>query len=212
MKKDLKQELIEILVSKSLKVEDEAIFELASGRKSNIYIDCKKTTLSPKGLYLIKNIFFDKILKFPDIDAIGGLSLGADPIAIAVASISQEKNHPIHAFVVRKEPKKHGLKRNIEGDLQECKKVVIVDDVVTTGNSTVQAIRKAREDGLEVIKVLVLVDRQEESGRENIEKENVKFEAIVTKQDLLDAYYSTRENIGRSCLQEPKDSNRLLQK
>jgi len=200
-------QLIEILANNSLQVADAPVFDLSSGKKSNLYIDCKKTTLTPRGLYLIKNVFFEKIAKL-EIDGIGGLTLGADPIAIAVASISEERGHPIDAFVVRKEPKKHGSKRNIEGNLEKGGRVIIVDDVVTTGKSTVEAIQKAREDGLKVVKALVLVDRQE-GGEENIRKENIDFEALITKKDLLDAYHKGRDMEGVLRRKSPL-SNRAL--
>jgi len=181
------KELIDLLLDKSLKVADEPIFELASGKKSNLYIDCRKTTKNARGAYLIGNIIYDKISKL-DVDAIGGLTMGADPVADAVAYTSVLKGKPINSFSVRKKAKEHGLKRVIEGDVKNGDRVVIVDDVATTGQSTIEAIENARAGGLHVVKVIILVDRQE-GGRENILKHNVDFEAILTKQDLLDEYY-----------------------
>ncbi|MFQ5454704.1 MAG: orotate phosphoribosyltransferase [Nitrospirota bacterium] len=185
----MKEKLIDIIVSKSLQVADRPIFELSSGKKSEIYIDCKKTTCNGKGKFLIGNLIFDMISHL-NIDAIGGLTLGADPIASAVSLIGWTKGHLINAFVVRKAPKGHGLQYFIEGDVKKGNKVIIVDDVVTTGGSTIEAIQKARKFGLDVIKTIVLVDRQE-GGRENILKENVAFDAIVTKEELLAIYYRT---------------------
>ncbi|HKZ57268.1 MAG TPA: orotate phosphoribosyltransferase [Thermodesulfovibrionales bacterium] len=193
--KQMLKELINILVSKSLQVAPEPIFKLASGTKSNTYIDCKKTTLTAKGSYLIGTIFFDRISHL-NVDAIGGLTLGADPIALAVSQISYNKNHPINAFIVRKEPKGHGLKQEIEGDVRQGDNVIIVDDVITTGGSTIKAIQRAREFGLNIIKVIVLVDRQE-GGKENILDQNVDLEAIMTKQDLLDEYYRRTKGIDK---------------
>jgi len=181
------KELIDLLLDKSLKVADEPIFELASGKKSNLYIDCRKTTKNARGAYLIGNIIYDKISKL-DVDAIGGLTMGADPVADAVAYTSVLKGKLINSFSVRKKAKEHGLKRVIEGDVKNGDRVVIVDDVATTGQSTIEAIENARAGGLHVVKVIILVDRQE-GGRENILKHNVDFEAILTKQDLLDEYY-----------------------
>ena len=178
--------LISILVSKSLQVAPTPIFKLASGSISDTYIDCKKTTLTAEGAYLIGNIFFDKISHLK-VNKIGGLSLGADPIAEAVAYTSYIKDRPIDAFVVRTKSKEHGLQLKIEGDVKKGENVVIVDDVVTTGGSTVEAIMKAREFGLNIIKVIVLVDRQE-GGKDNIIKQGVEFESVITKQDLLDEY------------------------
>ena len=187
------KELIDLLLDKSLKVADEPIFELASGKKSNLYIDCRKTTKNARGAYLIGNIIYDKISKL-DVDAIGGLTMGADPVADAVAYTSVLKGKLINSFSVRKKAKEHGLKRVIEGDVKNGDRVVIVDDVATTGQSTIEAIENARAEGLHIVKVIILVDRQE-GGRENILKHNVEFESVLTKQDLLDEYYKKHEKI-----------------
>ena len=185
------KELTDLILEKSLKVADEPIFELASGKKSNLYIDCRKTTKNARGAYLIGNIIYDKISNL-DVDAIGGLTMGADPVADAVAYTSVLKGKLINSFSVRKDAKKHGLKRVIEGDVKNGDMVVIVDDVATTGQSTIEAIENARAGGLHVVKVIILVDRQE-GGRENILKHDVDYEAILTKQDLLDEYYKRHE-------------------
>lgn len=118
-------ELIDLLLQKSLKVAEEPIFELASGRKSNVYIDCKKVTKNARGAYLVGNIIFDRIYRL-DIAAVGGLTLGADPIADAVAYTSAIKGKQINSFSVRKKQKGHGLKRVIEGDVNKGDRVVIV--------------------------------------------------------------------------------------
>ena len=185
------KELTELILEKSLKVADEPIFELASGKRSNLYIDCRKTTKNARGAYLIGNIIYDKISKL-DVDAIGGLTMGADPVADAVAYTSAIKGKLINSFSVRKKAKEHGLKRVIEGDVKNGDRVVIVDDVATTGQSTIEAIENARAEGLHVVKVIILVDRQE-GGRENILKHNVEFESVLTKQDLLDEYHRRPE-------------------
>lgn len=190
----LKSELVDLLVSKSLKVSDKPVYNLASGRKSDVYIDCKKTTQSAHGMVLIGNLIFSRISDL-DVDAIGGLTLGADPIANAVSYTSRIKERDIDTFVVRKTAKEHGLKKTIEGDVKKGSKVVIVDDVVTTGQSTIDAIHKAKEFGLEIIKVIVLVDRQE-GGKEEIQKECIDFESIITKQELLDAYHKRVDTEG----------------
>jgi len=184
--KEMIEELVSILVSKSLKVADEPIFTLVSGKKSNVYIDCKKTTKNARGAYLIGNIVYNRIAHM-DVDAIGGLTLGADPIADAVAYTSVLHGREINSFSVRKRAKEHGLRQRIEGDVYEGDRVVIVDDVVTTGASTIEAIEGARNWGLDVVSVIALVDR-EEGGRENILEFVDRFEAILTKQDLLDNY------------------------
>jgi orotate phosphoribosyltransferase len=179
----VKNELIKILISKSVKIANTPEFKLVSGKTSKIYIDCKKTTCNAKGKVLIGNLLFDRISNL-DVNAIGGLTLGADPIASAVSYASEIEKKPINAFIVRKKAKKHGLKKTIEGDVKKGDKVVVVDDVITTGASTIEAIEKAREFGLCVVKAVVLVDRHE-GGKENIEKTGVPCEAIVTKTELL---------------------------
>ncbi|MCC7201950.1 MAG: orotate phosphoribosyltransferase [Nitrospirae bacterium] len=186
------KELTDLILEKSLKVADEPVFELSSGRKSNLYIDCRKTTKNARGAYLIGNIIYEKISGL-DVDAIGGLTMGADPVADAVAYTSVLKGKLINSFSVRKKAKEHGLKRVIEGDVKSGDRVVIVDDVATTGQSTIEAIENARAGGLTVVKVIILVDRQE-GGRENILKHDVDFEAVLTKEDLLKEYYKKQRN------------------
>lgn len=182
----MKNRLIDLIILKSVQISDKPIFELASGRKSNIYIDCRKTTCNAEGQFLVGNLIFEKIAGL-NVQAIGGLTLGADPVANAVSYTSWIKKSPINTFVVRKTPKGHGLKRIIEGDVKKGDRVVIVDDVVTTGASTVEAIQKARDFGLEIKKVIALVDRQE-GGKENILKEGFEFEAMITREELEKAY------------------------
>jgi orotate phosphoribosyltransferase len=186
METDLKKRLCELLIEKSVKYSDVPAFTLASGRMSNFYIDCRKVTHNAEGKYLIGNIIFNMIRDIP-IDAIGGLTLGADPIAAAVAYTAFLNKKLVHSFVVRKEQKEHGLKKLIEGDVQAGDRVVIVDDVITTGGSTIKAITAAQAEGLEVVQVIVVVDR-EEGGREEITRYISTLEAIFTKTELLDGY------------------------
>ena len=178
--------LLEILLQKSFKYSEDPIFKLVSGRMSNYYINCKTTTLDPEAMLLIGHLFYYRV-KPLHINAIGGLTLGADPIAFATSMVSGMQDDAINAFVVRKKAKEHGLMKWIEGNVQEGDKVVIVDDVVTTGQSTIEAIDLARESNLNVIKAIALVDRQE-GGRENIEKRNVPFASVFTRDDLMNLY------------------------
>jgi orotate phosphoribosyltransferase len=143
-------------------------FTLVSGKKSNYYFDSKKTTLLAEGAYLVAAEFL-KMLRDNEIqaDAIGGMTLGADPIVCPVAALSHIEGPPLRAFIVRKEAKDHGTGRKIEGDLEPRSRVVIVDDVVTSGGSTLRAIEAAEEAGHEVVAVLCLVDR-EEGGTEKL--------------------------------------------
>ena len=166
------------------------MFKLASGRMSDFYVDCRKVTHNAEGKYLIGNMIFDLIQALP-VQAIGGLTMGADPIASAVAYTAFLNKRKINSFVIRKERKEHGLKKLVEGDVQAGDRVVIVDDVITTGGSTIRAIEAAREEGLEVVKAVVLVDR-EEGGREEIVKYISSVEALFTKTELMEAYRKAR--------------------
>ena len=186
MEKNFKDQLKDLLVKKAIRYSDTSEFKLASGKMSNFYIDCRKVTHNAEGKYLIGNIIFDMIRDLP-VDAIGGLTLGADPIAAAVSYTAFLNKKPVHSFVVRKEQKDHGLKKLVEGDVQAGSRVIIVDDVITTGGSTIKAITAARAEGLEVVQVIVLVDR-EEGGKEEIEKYISAVKPLFTKTELLDAY------------------------
>lgn len=142
-------------------------FQLSSGRTSDYYIDCRATTLDARGAQLTGEVFFDEIREQGwEADAIGGLTMGADPIVVAVAVTSGT----MHGFLVRKAEKQHGTGQRIEGFREKGARVVIVDDVCTTGSSTVQAIEAAREYGFEVVGVMCLVERQDAHGRPNVEK------------------------------------------
>lgn len=159
---------------------------LASGRESDFYFDGKQTTLHPEGGYLTGKLFFDAIKDVEGVEGVGGLTLGADPIATATSVVSFLEKKPVPAFIIRKEPKGHGTGAWLEGrkNLKPGSKVVIVEDVVTTGGSSMKAIRRAEEEGLKVLGVVTLVDR-EEGGRENIEKEGYWLKAIFTKSEVV---------------------------
>jgi orotate phosphoribosyltransferase len=192
----MKERLIELLIEKAFKYSEEPIFKLVSGRMSNYYFNCKAVTLHPEGMHLIGNLIYDMI-KDSGARGIGGLTLGADPIADAVAYTSYLKGNPVEAFVVRKSAKSHGTMQWIEGNIQKGNSVVIVDDVITTGKSTIEAIEKAKEAGLNIAKVIALVDRQE-GGRENIETLGFSVEAVVTREEVMKVYRATdRKDIFR---------------
>ena len=179
----MKERLGEIILERSFKYSDNPPFTLASGRQSNYYFNCKRTTLDPEGMNLIGTIIFD-MLKDTDITAAGGLTLGADPIANALAVISYQKGKPIKSFIVRKDAKDHGTKSAIEGSVRPGEKVAIIDDVITTGGSTITAIEQARKAGLSVVMVITLVDR-EEGGRENIMKHMDNIASILTRTEIM---------------------------
>jgi orotate phosphoribosyltransferase len=146
---------------------------LASGLKSNFYIDCKQAVLTAEGHFLVGSLL-NRVLaeQARDVEAIGGVTMGADPLASAVATLSFISGRPLTAFYVRKEPKGHGTGQWLEGtkSLRPGMRVAILEDVVTTGGSALKAIARAREFGLEVSVILGLVDR-EEGGRETLERE-----------------------------------------
>src|SRR6201982_3984941 len=153
-----RQELLRLLAHKSFKLGQ---FKLSSGGTSDYYIDCRLTTLDARGSQLIGQVFLEEIRQRGwKPQAIGGLTMGADPIVVAVSVTSGE----LSGFLVRKAEKQHGTGQRIEGFRQKAAKVVIVDDVCTTGASTVQAIEAAREFGFEVVGVMCLVERKEAGG------------------------------------------------
>lgn len=178
-----KERLGRIILSRSFKYSDSPPFTLASGRLSNFYFNCKPTTLDPEGMNLIGTIVFDMVKGY-DITAAGGLTLGADPIANALAVISYQKGKPIKSFIVRKDVKAHGTKSAVEGNVAAGEKVIIIDDVITTGGSTITAIEQARIAGLVVERVITLVDR-EEGGRENILKHVDHVESVFTRSEIM---------------------------
>src|SRR5881296_2534148 len=159
-----RQELLRLLATKSFRLGE---FKLASGGTSDYYIDCRTTTLDARGAQLTGQVFLDEIRERGwNARAIGGLTMGADPIVVAVSVTSGELN----GFLVRKAEKQHGTGQRIEGFRGKGARVVIVDDVCTTGESTIQAIEAAREFGFEVAGVMCLVEREEAHGRPDVEK------------------------------------------
>jgi len=139
-------------------------------------------------MFLVGHLVYEAI-KDSDVDGIGGLTFGADPISIATAFASGLKENPINAFSIRKTRKDHGIIRWIEGDIKPGDRIVIIDDVATTGGSTIKAIERARSEGLEVVKAVILVDRQE-GGLENIRKQVDDVSAIVTRDELIKEWNS----------------------
>ena len=160
-------------------------FTLVSGKKSKYYFDSKKTTLLPEGAYLTAAEIL-KTLRDNEIraDAIGGMTLGADPIVCPVAALSQIEGAPLRAFIVRKEAKDHGTGRQIEGNLEPGSRVVVVDDVVTTAGSTLRAIEAVQAAGHEVVAVICLVDR-EEGGTEKLSK--YPYFPLFRRSEIFDA-------------------------
>jgi orotate phosphoribosyltransferase len=159
---------------------------LSSGKRSNFYLDCKQVSLHAEGCFLVGQLMHAAIAELaPEARAVGGLTMGADPLATATAAVSFIAGKPLHAFYVRKEPKGHGTGEWLEGqgNLTEGMPVVVLEDVVTTGASTLRAIERSRAGGLDVLRVLALVDR-DEGGREAVEKE-CPLAALYRRQDFF---------------------------
>lgn len=165
---------------------------LASGRTSNFYIDTKQTSLNAEGGLLVGELVFAHIQRLRaegmTIAAVGGITLGADPISTAAAVVAQQHGEPAHAFIIRKEPKGHGTGMWVEGlrNVPTGTPVLIVEDVVTTGGSTLKAINRAKESGLRPVAILALVDRLE-GGRAALEATGIPFASLFTKDDFFAA-------------------------
>ena len=165
---------------------EKRLVTLASGRQSDFYFDGKQTTLHAEGGFLVGKLFYEAIKDLPGVQAVGGITLGADPIVTATSIAACLDGKLLHAFIIRKEPKGHGTGQWLEGrkNLPPGTKVVIVEDVVTTGGSSMKAVNRAKEEGLDVLGIVSLVDR-EEGGRENIEAEGYWLKTIFTKRQLV---------------------------
>src|SRR6202050_679694 len=187
-----RQDLLRLLASKSFRLGE---FKLSSGGTSDYYIDCRTTTLDAKGSRLTGEVFFDEIRKRGwKPQAIGGLTMGADPIVTAVSIVSGELN----GFLGRKAEKQHGTGQRIEGFCEKGARVVIVDDVCTTGASTVQAIEAAREFGFEIVGAMCMVEREEAKGRPSVEKAAAPapFVSIFTARDVRAEHVSQNDETG----------------
>jgi len=180
------EKLLQILASRSAR---RGSFTLASGRQSTLYIDARLTTMSPDGLALIGVLGLRALAGLWDVDAIGGLTLGADPISYAIAMSSASTSKPIRAFTVRKEAKSHGTGRLVEGPFQSGDSVAIIEDVITTGGSALRAISAIHAAGGKVLGVLALVDR-EEGGREAIEDAGFPVHSLTRAQDIIKIMHS----------------------
>lgn len=180
----IKNELKPILVEMSY---EEREVTLASGRKSNFYFDGKQTTLHATGGLLVGKAFWEEVKSFAGpIHGVGGLTMGADPIATATSIAAHLDGTDIHAFIIRKEPKGHGTGQWLEGrkNLPPGSRVVIVEDVTTTGGSSLQAVERAQEEGLVVLGIVTLVDR-EEGAREAIEAAGQQLRAVFTRSEVV---------------------------
>ena len=177
---DFKKRLSVLLKKEALKKGD---FTLSSGKKSTYYLDGRIITLTPEGAYLVARIILEMI-KGKDIAAVGGPTLGADPIVGAVAALSHIEKAGIKTFIVRKKVKDHGAKRQIEGPpLKKGERVILVDDVATTGKALIEAKDTLDSEGVRIEYALVIVDRQEGAG-ENLARAGIRLESIFTIKDF----------------------------
>jgi len=182
---DDRTRLLELL--RSLSFERRRVV-LASGRESDFYVDCKRTALTAEGHVLIGRLLFDRVRQLrPLVRGVGGLTLGADPLASAVALTSFLAGEPVDSFIVRKEAKGHGTGQWIEGrkTIPDGSRVAVLEDVVTTGGSALQAVERCRQEGLAVVGCFALVDRLE-GGREAIEALGVPLQALFTRKDFME--------------------------
>jgi orotate phosphoribosyltransferase len=185
---DARVELLKLLQAKSVFRGD---FTLASGAKSNYYIDCRLTTFDPRGAWLVGQVFHEMIRKEElarklHVDSVGGLTMGADPISLAVGMYSYHAKDPVplRSFAVRKAAKAHGQTKVIEGNFKPSDTVVVIDDVVTSGESTITAIEAVTREGAKIAFIAVLVDRQQ-GGRERIEQMGYPVISAFRRDDLL---------------------------
>ena len=183
---DIRAQLKTLLLEKSVRTGE---FTLASGKISDLYIDCRVTAMDPHGATLIGKLGWETVkaeiaARGLDIQAIGGMTLGADPISLAVGMTSASDEKPLQVFTVRKEPKGHGKGKQIEGNFSEGDTIIIVDDVITTGGSTIKAMDVIEAAGGKVAFALVLVDR-EEGGRQAIEARGVPVVSLYSRSTLL---------------------------
>ncbi len=184
MSPSFREQLLELLATNSFRLGE---FTLSSGGKSDYYIDCRTTTLHAHGAELTGRVFLDLIQQQGwQPQAVGGLTMGADPLVVATSVISAQAGAPIHGFLVRKAEKAHGMGRRVEGFQEKGARVVIVDDVCTTGGSTIQAVEAAREFGFNIAGVACLVERLEAGGRPAVEKAAAPapFISVFTSNDV----------------------------
>jgi orotate phosphoribosyltransferase len=183
-KHDYRAELFELIRTRSF---GRGHIKLASGRESDFYFDLRPTTIHPAGATCVGELICDALEGMP-VDFIGGLEMGAVPIATSVVIASHRRGGNLQAFFVRKKPKDHGAKKLVEGlprgETLKGRNVVVVEDTTTTGGSSIQAVRALREEGANIVLVLTIVDRQE-GAKENFEAEKLEFRALYTADEFL---------------------------
>ncbi len=175
-----KQRLKDLIIEKALRFGD---FTLASGQKSGYYIDGRQVTLDGEGAYCLARCLLE-LLKDEDVEAVGGMAIGADPISGATSAVAASMGRKLDAFMVRKEPKDHGTGQQVEGPLAQGARVAMLEDTVTTGGSTLRAIAAVeRERNAQVVIVLAMVDRQQDAAQA-FEDAGYRFKPIFTVEEL----------------------------
>jgi orotate phosphoribosyltransferase len=188
------RQLVQLLAERSTR---RGQFTLASGQKSDYYIDARLTTMSPEGLATIGPLALDRLRQAQwEIDAVGGLTLGADPVSYAISYASSATSQPLRAFTVRKQAKTHGTQKLVEGPMRTGDRVVIIEDVITTGGSALQAVQAVQAAGALVVGVLGLVDR-EQGGRLALEQEHLQVLTLTTASEIL-AFLDSQSHTHRS--------------
>ncbi len=181
-----RQKLLELILDRALLYDPEKGFRLSSGKLSTYYFDCKRITLFSEAVFVVGKTLWEG-LKGKSVEAVGGLTLGADPVVVSVLAYAATQGIPLEGFIVRKEPKGHGTKRWIEGFVRPGMKTLIVDDVVTTGDSLLKAAKRAEEEGLEVVHLAAIIDR-EEGGRERLISLGYEFSCVFTFSEIKSAW------------------------
>jgi len=182
---ELKSKLAKILIAKSYKEGD---FTLTSGKKSEYYFDCKQTALHPEGSYLLGRLFLEILKEYDTVHGVGGMTLGADPLVSSVTVVSHLEGFPLPGFIVRKKSKGHGTDQYLEGlaNFAPGDKVVMLEDVVTTGGTLITACQRVKDAGLEIVGVISVLDR-EEGGRAALAEAGYELKSIFTRSELLNA-------------------------
>ncbi len=179
----LKARLAEILYEKSYMEGD---FTLSSGRKSDYYFDCRQTSLNPEGAWLIGSIFL-RMLEGAGVQAVAGMTMGADPLVTATSMVAHSKGIYLPALIVRKEPKGHGAGRSVEGlaNVPRGARVIMLEDVVSTGGSVLKACKRVEEAGLSILSVMCILDRQEPGFAETFASAGYNLHSMYTRKELV---------------------------
>ena len=194
MTQSVRERLVEIVYKTSYEYRDKP-FQLASGSVSHHYVDCKRALSYAEMRMLLGQLMLDAAGNV-EFDAVGGLELGAYPVGVAVSDAASRQGREVRSFIIRKTPKKHGMQKLVEGTLFPDDRVLIVDDVITRGDSIIKALQSSRDEGFHVVGVVAIVDREQDNGRANIEAEGVWVKAIMTLDELARIHASEGQLTG----------------